>query len=113
MEGLPSIYKALYKWKGYPPFIKGLGPMPFISPPLLIMDLRGVVWAGAHSALTPFPFGVTLKGLGVNPRVRAEWAPAPDSGLSGPLPYGALAPALRRRRTEKLWGPALTPLGLP
>jgi len=65
--------------------------MPFISPPLLIMDLRGVVWAGAHSALTPFPFGVTLKPfrvtlkglgpmpighspypLGVNPRVRGE-----------------------------------------
>jgi len=36
--------------------------------------------AGAHSALTP---------LGL----RAEWAPAPDSGLSGPLPI--LPPPLR------------------
>jgi hypothetical protein len=45
--------------EGYPPFIKGLGPMPI----------------GQGSALTPFPFGVTLKGLGVNPRVRPSPCP--------------------------------------
>jgi len=43
MEGLPSIYKGVR---------------------------ANAHRAGAHSALTPFPFGVTLKGLGVNPRVR-------------------------------------------
>jgi len=25
---LRPLTPALYKWKGYPPFIKGLGPMP-------------------------------------------------------------------------------------
>jgi hypothetical protein len=37
---------------------------------------------GQGSALTPFPFGVTLKGLGVNPRVRGlRW------GYKGVIPF--------------------------
>jgi hypothetical protein len=77
MEGLPSIYKALYKWKGYPPFIKGLGHSPY-SHTTLPLALEGYPkalykWKG----YPPF-----IKGLGPMPFISPPKAP---QGRVGPF----------------------------